>query len=186
RDSGRFASSGMTTYSLRPAWFSRGRGRLSRSCWAGAISSSSIISSQRSMHSSHMYPPGPAMSFLTCRWLLPQKLQRSCSLPSLARAIQSPWSPFTPKSPCALGRRGSPRGLTALHDSVDDAVLLGLLRRHVVVAIHVLLHLVDGLSRMVRHDLFHQPLEADHRACLNVDVSRLPVEAGRPLVDQDL
>jgi hypothetical protein len=24
---------------------------------------------------------------LTCRWLLPQKLQRSCSLPSVARAI---------------------------------------------------------------------------------------------------
>jgi hypothetical protein len=27
------------------------------------------------------------MSFFTCRWLLPQKLQRSCSLPSVARAI---------------------------------------------------------------------------------------------------
>src|SRR5438876_348120 len=27
------------------------------------------------------------MSFFTWRWLLPQKLQRSCSLPSVARAI---------------------------------------------------------------------------------------------------
>jgi hypothetical protein len=34
------------------------------------------------------------MSFLTCRCDLPQKLQRSCSFPSLARAI--PVSPFTP------------------------------------------------------------------------------------------
>jgi hypothetical protein len=33
-----------------------------------------------------MYTPGPAISFLTCRWLFPQKLQRSCSFPSLALA----------------------------------------------------------------------------------------------------
>ena len=41
-----------------------------------------MISLQRSMHSSQMYTPGPAISFLTCRWDLPQKLQRSCSLES--------------------------------------------------------------------------------------------------------
>ena len=49
----------------------------------GAESSSSMISLQRSMHSSQMYTPGPAISFLTCRWDLPQKLQRSCSLESV-------------------------------------------------------------------------------------------------------
>jgi hypothetical protein len=32
-------------------------------------SSSSMISLQRSMHSSQMYTPGPAMSFFTCFWL---------------------------------------------------------------------------------------------------------------------
>ena len=31
-----------------------------------------MISLQRSMHSSQMYTPGPAMSFLTCFWLFPQ------------------------------------------------------------------------------------------------------------------
>src|SRR5438309_1339729 len=162
---------------------SRGRGRLSRSSWVGVVSSSSMISLQRSMHSSQMYTPGPAISFLTCRWLLPQKLQRSCSLPSLALAMQSP---FTPKSQFALGRGGCPGGVTARDHGVDDAVLLGLPGRHVVVAIHVLLHLLDRLSRVVRHDFFHQSLEADDLACLNLDVRRLPVEAGRPLVDQDL
>ena len=32
-----------------------------------------MISLQRSMHSSQMYTPGPAMSFLTCFWTFPQK-----------------------------------------------------------------------------------------------------------------
>src|SRR3982750_4155548 len=31
-----------------------------------------MISLQRSMHSSQMYTPGPAMSFLTCFWDFPQ------------------------------------------------------------------------------------------------------------------
>ncbi len=45
-----------------------------------------MISLQRSMHSSQMYTPGPAMSFLTCRCDLPQKLQSSWSLPSVVPA----------------------------------------------------------------------------------------------------
>src|ERR1700733_959618 len=32
-----------------------------------------MISLHRSMHSSQMYTPGPAISFLTCFWLFPQK-----------------------------------------------------------------------------------------------------------------
>jgi hypothetical protein len=39
----------------------------------GPENSSSMISLQSSMHSSQMYTPGPAMSFLTWRWLFPQK-----------------------------------------------------------------------------------------------------------------
>src|SRR4051794_1638259 len=45
-----------------------------------------MISLQRSMHSSQMYTPGPAMSFLTCFWLLPQKEHLSRSPPSPMRA----------------------------------------------------------------------------------------------------
>src|SRR3954447_23152872 len=52
----------------------------------GAVSSSSMISLQRSMHSSQMYTPGPAISFLTCRCDFPQKEQRSCSFESVGRA----------------------------------------------------------------------------------------------------
>src|SRR5687767_14352548 len=45
-----------------------------------------MISLQRSMHSSQMYTPGPAMSFLTCFWLLPQNEHLSRSPPSPMRA----------------------------------------------------------------------------------------------------
>src|ERR1700724_2004633 len=47
-----------------------------------------MISLQRSMHSSHMYTPGPAMSFFTCFWLLPQNEHFSRSPPSPMRATQ--------------------------------------------------------------------------------------------------
>src|SRR5207237_6052813 len=46
-----------------------------------------MISLQRSMHSSQMYTPGPAMSFLTCFWLFPQNEHFSRSPPSPMRAI---------------------------------------------------------------------------------------------------
>src|SRR3954451_7333579 len=51
-----------------------------------------MISLQRSMHSSQMYTPGPAMSFLTCFWLLPQNEHFSRSPPSPIRATRSPSS----------------------------------------------------------------------------------------------
>src|SRR5215471_2417519 len=105
---------------------SLGRGRLSRSSWVGVVSSSSMISLQRSMHSSQMYTPGPAISFLTCRWLFPQKLQRSCSFPSLALATLSP---CTSENPFRL-----PVG----DHVVDDPVGVGLVGGHVVVPLHVL------------------------------------------------
>src|SRR3954462_11644464 len=49
-----------------------------------------MISLQRSMHSSQMYTPGPAMSFLTCFWLFPQKEHLSRSPPSPMRATRTP------------------------------------------------------------------------------------------------
>src|SRR5450755_4674346 len=47
-----------------------------------------MISLQRSMYSSQMYTPGPAMSFLTCFWLFPQNEHFSRSPPSPMRATQ--------------------------------------------------------------------------------------------------
>ncbi len=64
-----------------------------------SASSSSMISLQRSMHSSQMYTPGPAMSFLTCFWLLPQNERLSRSPPSPMRAtVCFPFAWETPRS----------------------------------------------------------------------------------------
>src|SRR3954462_4898304 len=100
----------------------------------GAVSSSSMISLQRSMHSSQMYTPGPAISFLTCRCDLPQKEQRSCSLESVGRAM------------------GPPGSLVLGDHPVDDPVGLRLLGAHEVVALRVLLDLVDVLAGVARDD----------------------------------
>src|SRR3954451_15980050 len=125
---------------------------------AGPVSSSSMISLQRSMHSSQMYTPGPAISFLTWRCDFPQKEQRSCSFESVGRA------------------KGSSSMLG--DHTVDDAVLLGLLRGHEVVALRVLLDLLDALAGVAGDDLVQAPAEVDDLACVDLDVGRLALEAG--------
>src|SRR6476646_8845928 len=135
---------------------SRGRGRLSRSSVLGVVSSSSMISLQRSMHSSQMYTPGPAMSFLTCRCDLPQKLQRSCSFPSLARAIPSPFTPNRPKQlvPNRLSRGLRPGRRIAVGDHrVDNPVLNGFYGAQEEVTFHVVRDLLLGLAGVLGVDL---------------------------------
>src|SRR3954470_11387259 len=142
----------------------------------GAVSSSSMISLQRSMHSSQMYTPGPAISFLTCRCDLPQKEQRSCSLESVGRAT-SLALPFRPQRPPSL----------VLGDNaVDDPVLLGFFRAQEVIALGVLLDLVQILARVAGDDLVQAPAQLDDLAGVDLDVGRLALEAGGDLVDQDL
>src|SRR3954453_17950499 len=151
-----------------------GRGRLSRSSWAGAVSSSSMISLHRSMHSSQMWTPGPAISFLTCRWLLPQKLQSSCSFPSDARAT-------------FLLLAGDGLGVYPVRDHVvDDAVLLGFLCGEEVVALHVPRDLFVRASGVQRQDLLEPALERNRLARLDLDVGRLPLEPTGHLMDEDL
>src|ERR1700732_2217702 len=93
----------------------------------GAASSSSMISLQRSMHSSQMYTPGPAISFLTCRWDLPQKLQRSCSLESVGRAIAISPPEYGANADSQLSvdapGRGQLRSVLRDH-TIDDSVFL--------------------------------------------------------------
>src|SRR4051794_8154872 len=74
------------TYEFRNSKISRGLGSSSRPTSVPSLSSSSMISLQRSMHSSQMYTPGPAISFLTCFWLFPQNEHFSRSPPSPMRA----------------------------------------------------------------------------------------------------
>src|SRR5690348_2112971 len=116
------------------------------------------------------------MSFFTCRWLLPQKLQRSCSLPSVARAI----CPLLPRN------RRLVYALTVGDHLVDDSVGVRFFRSHVVVALHVLRDLVVGLVRVQGDDLLQTPLEIDRLARLDLDIGALALEAARDLVDQDL
>src|ERR1700720_4266773 len=103
-----------------------------------------MISLQRSMHSSQMYTPGPAISFLTCRCDLPQKLQRSCSLESVGLAIS-----------LALPESGVPAipALVLRDHSIDNSVLLRLLRAHEVVALGVVANLLELFVRVLGDDL---------------------------------
>src|SRR6266516_561865 len=152
---------------------SRGRGRFSRSRCVGAVSSSSMISLQRSMHSSQMYTPGPAISFLTCRWLLPQKLQSSCSLLSVGRAMRS------------FGRSPGPKLMLRDH-SVNDPVVLCLFRGHEVVALVVRSDLVVFLLSVLSDDLVETSADIDDLFSVNLDIGRLTLETARNLVDEDL
>src|ERR1700744_2340439 len=73
-----------------------------------------MISLQRSMHSSHMYTPGPAMSFFTCFWLLPQNEHFSRSPPSPMRATQILLYMVPPRRPRGRLSGHVPRGRQAL------------------------------------------------------------------------
>src|SRR5689334_7933090 len=72
--------------SSRNSKISMGFGSSSRVSSPVSASSSSMISLQRSMHSSQMYTPGPAISFLTWFCDFPQKEHFSRSPPSPMRA----------------------------------------------------------------------------------------------------
>src|SRR6516165_9158186 len=99
-----------------------------------------MISLQRSMHSSQMYTPGPAMSFLTCFWLFPQNEHFSRSPPSPNFA--------TTRVP-SLGGSADPGGgrhrsqVSVGQDLVDDPVLPRLGRAHDEVAVSVGADLLD-------------------------------------------
>src|ERR1035438_2975497 len=118
------------------------------------------------MHSSQMYTPGPAISFLTWRWDLPQKLHSSCSLESVGRAIV-------------------PNSMLRDH-AIDDAVLGRFRRAHEVIAFGVRLDLLDGLAGVQRDDLVEAAAHVDDLPRMDLDVGRLPLEARADLVDQDL
>src|ERR1700712_6115235 len=75
------------TYWSRYSRMAVGLGRSSSLTSLVSASSSSMISLHRSMHSSQMYTPGPAISLRTCFWLLPQKEHFSRSPPSPMRAM---------------------------------------------------------------------------------------------------
>src|SRR5437764_2433508 len=145
-----------------------------------------MISLQRSMHSSQMYTPGPAMSFFTCFCDLPQNEHfRRSESPNLAMISPSPGPNQAPIL------RGSRRGgskfrlhFSRCEDLVDDAVLLGLLSRHDEVAVGVVLHLLDGLAGVLGEQLVQELAVPQDLLGLDLDVDGLALRAAVGLVDE--
>src|SRR3954451_12274085 len=132
-----------------------------------------MISLQRSMHSSQMYTPGPAISFLTCFWLFPQKehFSRSPPSPNFATALYPP-----PHIPCLALLRAFCRRyrsqLTVGDDLVDDAVFLRLVPAHDEVAVGVLRHPVERLTGVVGKDFVEELTHPHDFLRLDLDVDR--------------
>src|SRR6187399_2157469 len=139
------------TYCSRKSKISLGLGSSTRPSSLASASSSSMISLQRSMHSSQMYTPGPAISFLTCFWLFPQNEHLSRSPPSPNFATEA----LLPRVLLLVGALcGRYRSQLAVGDDfVDETVISGIGRAHDEVAVGVLLHTVDGLTRVECKDL---------------------------------
>src|SRR5512133_2732805 len=163
-----------------------------------------MISLQRSMHSSQMYTPGPAISFLTCFCDLPQNEHFNRSPPSPNLAIWS--SPLAQgcgrrllERTCApvpratifcslLAARASEQllgRLPPLDALVDDALLLGLTGGHDEVAVGVTGDLLHVLAGVGGQDLVQHPAHADDLPGLDLDVDRLPLGPAGRLVDED-
>src|SRR5690606_8591972 len=90
-----------------------GLGTLPSSMSTSSLSSSSMISLHNSMHSSQMYTPGPAISFLTCSCTLPQNEHLSWPFSSPNLNIRfTPSSAFRPdhQRPCRAVRLWSGGG----------------------------------------------------------------------------
>src|SRR5579875_2382312 len=201
------------TYCSRKSKICRGLGSSDHRCSAAPADSSSMISLHRSMHSSQMYTPGPAISFFTCFWLFPQNEHlsrspvsptrgatgatllsksgvRTCScLRDLARYPQKPRK--SAANGCGRVTRAPESGvrdeLARGDDLVHDPVLLGLIGRQDRVPLDVGPDLLDRLPGVPGQDLL---LEQPHP----LDLVRLDLQvgdlhgalgaAGR-LVDQD-
>src|SRR5687767_864520 len=112
--------------------------------------SSRMMSLHSSMHSSQMNTEGPAMSFLTSCWLLPQNEQYSSFSPEEVFSDMRFGSayPVWVIRVC-LCRALGPR---AQH-LVDDPVLYRGIGRQEVVAIGVLRNRINVLARVLREDL---------------------------------
>src|SRR5262249_37908351 len=143
------------------------------------------ISLQRSMHSSQMYTPGPAISFLTCFWLFPQNehLRRSPPSPNFATGLPLPCPARERSADAGRCRHGGP--LPAGQDLVDDAVLPCFGRAHDEVAVRVTGDLLHRLLRVVREQLIEQLAHPDDLLRLDLDVDSLALRAAVRLVDQD-
>src|SRR3954449_271119 len=137
------------TYCSRKSWISLGLGSSSNLRSDDSESSSSMISLHRSMHSSQMYTPGPAMSLLTCFCDFPQNEHLSSSPPSPNFATVAPLNLV---ALARADRAGVVCEVACRDDLVDDAVHLGFFGLEDEVAVGVLRDPLHGLTRVVGED----------------------------------
>src|SRR3990172_5269448 len=133
--------------------------------------SSSMISLQRSMHSSQMYTPGPAMSFLTCFCDLPQKLHLRSSPPSPNLAICLPSA--TCNSRRWLHLRGYRSQLPACQHSIDHTVIPCFLGQHPIIPLGVKRNFFVALAGVIGQDPVELVAHLDDQPSLYLDVARL-------------
>src|SRR6476469_9212574 len=127
------------------------------------------------------------MSFLTWRCDFPQKLQRSCSLPSLARAIPVSFYPDFGKTARGAVLSGclAAHCVTVRNHGIDDPVVPRFFRTEEEVPFHIARNLFLTLAGVVGVNLLQAALEADHLAGLDLDVGALALEPAGHLMDQD-
>src|SRR5436853_6801559 len=138
------------------------------------------------MHSSQMYTPGPAMSFLTCFWLFPQKehFSRSPPSPNFATDASPGFRPSVPTRSAHAGRDGHGRKLTVRDDLVDHPVLLRLERAHDEVPVGVVAYPFGGLPGVMGQQLVEGLAHPRDLLGLDLDVHGLTRGTTVRLVDQ--
>src|ERR1700722_4512543 len=139
-----------------------------------------MMSLHRSMHSSQMYTPGPAISFLTCFCDFPQNehLTRSLDSPNLA----------TPNPPGPSGdarSHGDCGELSCADHFVDNAVGRGLGGAHNEIAVGVAGHFLDRLAGVGRHHLVEQVPHTQDLLGLDLYVRGLARRTAVGLMDED-
>src|SRR5437764_13160052 len=134
-----------------------------------------MISLQRSMHSSQMYTPGPAMSFLTCFWLLPQNEHFSRSPPSPMRATRSLLQ--TDEPDLWLRRPYLGAALNGRQYIFHDSVVFRLVRVEEPVALDVPADLVGILAGVPGDHVLHRGPHPQDFPGLNLQVTGLPEAA---------
>eukprot|EP00042_Codosiga_hollandica_P000209 m.923085 g.923085 ORF g.923085 m.923085 type:complete len:332 (+) comp106196_c0_seq1:724-1719(+) len=201
------------TYWSRLDLISLGTGRSdlpARAAGTGAGISSRTMSLHSSMHSSQMKTDGPAISFLTSCWLLPQNEQyRTFSLEvpflsaiGLLGKCQGTGGCLNDDSPNDLGALVGIRApislrirgpVTPPHDSgpvlqhlVDQTVALGLGRRHEVVALGIRLDFLQGLACALGQDAIQGVASLQDFTRMDLNIRGLTLRATERLVDHDL
>src|SRR3954463_1676796 len=129
--------------------------------------SSRMMSLHSSMHSSQIKTDGPAMSFRTSCWLLPQNEQYSS------------FSPEEDFSDMGLGV------LPRYEDFVHQAVLYRFFGSHEKVPVGVPGDGLNGLAGVLGEDLVQPGLQIEDFLGVDLDIGDLALEAARGLVNHD-